>query len=182
MSLTNEDERSENEEVIIEKDKAAPKSEEKKGGLSGMKSAFLLVLILIGLFYAKPYLTGEKEIAEIPSIALGGEEVALKQNTDLKIPTLSDKELRKLLQEFKAEYVKIVPQEEILATQPSVRAVKFSKDRTKLLLELEHIVPAIADEQVAKSVSTDLIFTEDEFGRLVTSGRFEGIKLYPEKK
>ncbi len=160
-------------------------SGKKSGKGSALRSAFWLCLILLGLFLGRPYLTGEKSLGSVPSLSLSSDGDALEATapvTELQVPMmLGDKEMRRLMREFKEGYERLVPAEERADAQPRVRAAKFSKDRKKLLIELETnaLTPPSTDDAPAQRIVTDVIFIEDEFGRMITASRYTGITLYP---
>jgi len=165
-----------------------------KPTISVMKSVGLLVIIFCGLFLMKSYLTGEKEIVDFSLYDVGninGKESDKKAKTaSLELPRTSDKELRELLKDFKTGFEEIYNTEAIAQMEPNIKTARFSKDRTSLLIEMVHyeiLKPATYTEDSTIKIPAnrvrkkyDIIFKEDEFGRLVTEEFGGVIKLYPE--
>lgn len=173
MPLLNEDKGKEQSTVGDSQD--AKKKTDKKG--NSIFSMVLLVLILVALYYGKEYLTGEKEIPGLTeALSQTKTESTEEPKGELKTPKESDRALKALLAEFKAEYEQMYEPEKMMQTKPEVKMIQFSADKKSLLIELESLLPSSGVQQ-----SEDLIYDLDEFGRLVTKGAFSAIKLHPKR-
>ena len=201
MSFIPEDERATSEEMSVVDAKAQEKIEkpkeedESKGGL--FKSIGLLLVIFVGLFLAKPYFTGEQEILDVsglPEFSFGGSEESVEDEkvvAELIIPKVRDRELKALVEEFKAGYEKLYNDPEHYAlVEPTVKIARFSKDRKNFVIDMEMYDLKLqlakdggVEEYVRGELETlDIIFKEDQFQRLITD-KFDGkIRLYPELK
>ena len=149
---------------------------------SSLRSVILLLLILVGLYYGKPYLTGEQSIKSIdkllaPSPSSDSLDPTIIEKPVLTIPRVSDKNLRALLTEFKERY-EVMHSDQYLSTSlPEVVVIKRSETGDQLLIEIES-----KDPTSEKVMSRDIIFETDTFGRFFTTGTYSSIKLHPKSK
>lgn len=175
MSFIPEDQREQEGETP--ETTAEKPSPDKKEDSSLGRSLILLAVISVALFFARDYLTGSKAI---PGISEYLTEVKPKEAKEavgeLRVPRMSDREMRDMLAEFKSSYEDLYPSEVLLKIQPEIKIARFSEDRNQFLIELQAIHP-----DTGKVVSEDVIFERDPFGRMVTSGDYANIKLDPKE-
>lgn len=180
MTFIPEDEREAESTASEEKTSTQPapeekkKKEEKKGG-NPINSIIFLVVIGVALYYSRDFLSGEKEIPGLSQVtkASSGEDAA--PIGELKIPRVSDKELKALLEEFKTEYEARHDSLLLIQTQPEVTRIRYTEDKQGLLIVLKSLLPSSGQPQ-----TQEIIYGMDDFRRLVTTGPFSEIKLYPE--
>jgi len=163
----------------VENENAAPSLSESQKPEHSLKkslsSIVLLIIIACALFYFRDYLTGDKAIPT-PDIALSSHSATPAQDSasELAIEHISDKTLRDLAEEFKEAYDELHSPEFFSTKAPSLCDIRFSEDKSELLIEISSII----EGTTRRSVS-DVIFQKDRFGRLTTSGELSSIKLHP---
>ena len=154
-----------------------PSTQESKKGAPLQSVAFLL-LIVVALYYTKPYLTGEKSINSIDEMLIDKKSEQSPTPKDvqvtLKIPRVSDRSLRPLLAEFKERYELAHSDKYLRTSLPEVVTILPSKEGSQLLIEIEYKNP-----ETKQIISEDIVFNTDAFGRLVTEGKYASIKLHP---
>ena len=164
-----------------EAEKTPPKTEEPQKGKTGgspLNSLIFLILIGVALFYARDFLSGEKDIPGLSEIITSDKaESNTEPTAELQIPRVKENDLKQLIAEFKTEYEKIHPKELLVQTRPKLTRIRYSDDRKSLLIVLEKMLPSSGVLE-----TQEIIYNTDDFGRLVTTGDFSKIKLYPEEE
>lgn len=182
MTFIPEDKKEEESVASEEKSASPPASEkkekkaEKKSG-NPINSIIFLVIIGVALYYSRDFLSGEKEI---PGLSQALTETSPGEDAtptgELKIPRVTDRALKALLEEFKTEYEARHDSLLLLQTKPEVTRIRYSEDKENLLIVMKSLLPSSGESQ-----TQEIIYGMDDFDRLVTTGEFSEIKLYPEE-
>jgi len=153
----------------------------------------LLMAIGCGLYFAAPYLTGEDELLDLSALSMGGEDKKVEGAviTELIVPKIRNKEVSKLVADFKEEFERLFPDPEFYVLgEPTVMVARFNKEGNNFLIDMRMYkveLQSVEGEEKEKYVrgeleKIDVVFKEDEFQRLITD-QFDGkIRLYPEIK
>lgn len=184
MSFINDGEQEKRDSTGAETAPTGAKEDSKKTKESKQGNPLLsltwLVLIAVALYYIYPFITGDQKVEGFENLlehVQSGDSVEAEEPVgELEPPRLISRELKPLLAEFKEAYEEMHDSLLLLQTKPKVKMINFSEDKQTLLFEIHSLAPSSG-----KKVVEDIIFTADDFGRLVTDGAYSAIRLHPEQ-